>query len=208
MQQALIFWPLHPLVPRAMAMLCPVCLLLLRTSDMGAWICIEWGLGGIVAVTPVALEIWMPSWWNNWGSCWIRAWFQCSYWLCTVTSVPSVEAGDTVGGPWLTVLPEGSTCPLGEVEVSWGGRALWWYHRGSGEAEKCRSRRPSHPRRLRKARVGWSLSFVPQVTDMLSALLGGRFYWGPYDGALAIVQGAMFCRLLGTLVFWYPIAYF
>jgi hypothetical protein len=28
------------------------------------------------------------------------------------------------GALWLTVLPEGSTCPLGEAEVSRGGRAL------------------------------------------------------------------------------------
>jgi hypothetical protein len=38
---------------------------------------------------------------------------------------------------------------------------------------------------------------------MLFALSVSRLYWGPYDGALAIVQGAIFYRLLGTLVFWY-----
>jgi hypothetical protein len=42
---------------------------------------------------------------------------------------------------------------------------------------------------------------VPRATNMLSAPLAGQFYWGPYDGALAIVHGAVFCRLLGTLVF-------
>jgi hypothetical protein len=47
---------------------------------------------------------------------------------------------------------------------------------------------------------------MPQVTDMLSVLLVGRFYWSPYDGALVIVQGAVFYRLLGTLTFWYPTA--
>jgi hypothetical protein len=36
---------------------------------------------------------------------------------------------------------------------------------------------------------------------MLSVPLAGQFYWGPYDGALANVQGAVFCHLLGTLVF-------
>jgi hypothetical protein len=33
---------------------------------------------------------------------------------------------------------------------------------------------------------------VAQATDMLSVLLVGRFYRGPYDGALAIVHGAVF----------------
>jgi hypothetical protein len=49
--------------------------------------------------------------------------------------------------------------------------------------------------------VGWSLSFVPQATNMLSAPLVGRFYRGPYNEALAIVQDAVFCLLLGSLVF-------
>jgi hypothetical protein len=36
---------------------------------------------------------------------------------------------------------------------------------------------------------------------MLSVPLAGLFYQGPYDGALANAQGAVFCHLLGTLVF-------
>jgi hypothetical protein len=34
---------------------------------MGARICLEMGLGGIVVVTPVAVEVWMSSWWNGQG---------------------------------------------------------------------------------------------------------------------------------------------
>jgi hypothetical protein len=34
---------------------------------MGARICIERGLGGIVVVTPIAVEVWMSSWWNDRG---------------------------------------------------------------------------------------------------------------------------------------------
>jgi hypothetical protein len=33
----------------------------------GARIRIERGLVGIVAVTPIAVEVWMSSWWNNPG---------------------------------------------------------------------------------------------------------------------------------------------
>jgi hypothetical protein len=71
-----------------------------------------------VIVTPVAVEVWMPLWWNDLGhvesGCGSRApvdrarsrpshrWSGCCGW----------------GSPWLTVLPEGYTCPSGEIEVS------------------------------------------------------------------------------------------
>jgi hypothetical protein len=32
-----------------------------------AWICVERGLGGIVAITPVTVEVWTTSWWNEWS---------------------------------------------------------------------------------------------------------------------------------------------
>jgi hypothetical protein len=34
---------------------------------MGAHICVERGLGGIVIVTPIAVEVWMSWWWNDRG---------------------------------------------------------------------------------------------------------------------------------------------
>jgi hypothetical protein len=34
---------------------------------MGARICVEREVGGIVVVTPVAVEVWMSSWWNDRG---------------------------------------------------------------------------------------------------------------------------------------------
>jgi hypothetical protein len=34
---------------------------------MGARICVERGLGGIVVVTPIAVEVWMSLWWNDQG---------------------------------------------------------------------------------------------------------------------------------------------
>jgi hypothetical protein len=42
---------------------------------------------------------------------------------------------------------------------------------------------------------------MPQATVMLSVLLASQFYWGPYGGALTIVQGVVFHRLLVILVF-------
>jgi hypothetical protein len=34
---------------------------------MGARICVERGLDGIVVITLVGVEVWMSSWWNDWG---------------------------------------------------------------------------------------------------------------------------------------------
>jgi hypothetical protein len=72
---------------------------------------------------------------------------------------------------------------------------------GLGRGGNCRLRHLSCPIPLHKARAGWRLTFVPRATDILAAPLAGRFYWGPYDGALANAQGAIFYHLLGTLVF-------
>jgi hypothetical protein len=38
-----------------------------RMGGACTWICVERGLGSTVAVTPVAVEAWTPSWWNDWG---------------------------------------------------------------------------------------------------------------------------------------------
>jgi hypothetical protein len=84
-------------------------------------------------------------------------------------------------------MPRGS----GALMMSWG------LERGG----KCRLRRLSCPRSFRKARTGWRFTLVPRATDMLSALLAGRFYWSLYDGVLANVHGAVFCHLLDTLIF-------
>jgi hypothetical protein len=40
---------------------------------MGARICVEREVGGIVAVTPVAVEVWMSSWWNGRSTSFQRA---------------------------------------------------------------------------------------------------------------------------------------
>jgi hypothetical protein len=72
---------------------------------------------------------------------------------------------------------------------------------GLGRGRNCHPRCLSCPRPLRKDRARWILAFVPRATDMLSTSLAGRFYWVPYDGALANAQGVVFCHLLSSLVF-------
>jgi hypothetical protein len=107
----------------------------------------------------------------------------CLLWLESLLTMHGhVRPIGGLGPPWLTVLPEGSMCLLGEAEASWGIGRFWWRRRGSGEAEKCRLRRWSCPRPLRKALVGWSLSLVPQVTDVLCTLSVSWLYWAPTIG--------------------------
>jgi hypothetical protein len=57
MQQALIFWPLHPLVLRTVAMLRLVCLYFIEDGWYGRLNLRRQGLGGIVVVTPIAIEV-------------------------------------------------------------------------------------------------------------------------------------------------------
>jgi hypothetical protein len=117
-QQAFLFWPLHLLVLRAVAMPYPVHLLPMRTDDMGARICVERWLGGIVVVTPVFVEVW-----SRCGGM-TGVMLDQSVILVLLLTVhshvrPIGGSGCRgLGGPWLAVLLEGSTCPLDEAEVS------------------------------------------------------------------------------------------
>jgi hypothetical protein len=118
MQQALIFWPLYLLVLRVMAMLCHVRLCAVEAGRYGLSDLHREGLSGIVVVTPVVVEVWMPSWWNDRGHVGSgrgsRAPINCAL------SRPSHrwERVPRLGAPWLPVLPEDSTCPSGEAGVS------------------------------------------------------------------------------------------
>jgi hypothetical protein len=85
-----------------------------------ARIYVESRVGGIVAVTPVAVEVWTSWWWNDRGHVWIRAGFPRSCSLRTVMSVPSAGMDAAVGGLWLPALPEGFMRPSGEAEVCQG----------------------------------------------------------------------------------------
>jgi hypothetical protein len=85
---------------------------------MGAWIHVERGLGGIMVVTPIAIEVWMSSCWNDRGHVVLGRGSRAP--------VDSARSHPFIGGskcrdwgpPWLPVLPEGSTGPSGEAEVS------------------------------------------------------------------------------------------
>jgi hypothetical protein len=82
---------------------------------MGA---LERGSGGIVVVTPVTVEVWMSWWWNDQGH--VGQGVVPMLLLTMHGHVRPISRSGCRGwgGLWLTVLPEGSTCPLGEAEVS------------------------------------------------------------------------------------------
>jgi hypothetical protein len=60
---------------------------------------------------------------------------------------------------------------------------------------------PISPETFPQGLGGMKVGSRLRATYMLSVPLAGRFYRAPYDGALADVQGAIFCHPLGTLVF-------
>jgi hypothetical protein len=74
---------------------------------------------------------------------------------------------------------------LGDLMMSWG----------LGRGGKMPPRRLSRSRPFHKARVGWSLSFVPQVTDMLSVP-----WWASFTGALRWgFNDRVGCRILPSV---------
>jgi hypothetical protein len=94
------------------------------------------GVGDIVVVTPVAVEVWTSLWWNDWGHVWIKAGFPRSYSLHTVMSVLSAGMGAEVGGPMASRLTRGLHASLGRGRSTprgLGAPALTL--QGSGEAE-------------------------------------------------------------------------
>jgi hypothetical protein len=86
---------------------------------VGARICVERGLGGIVIVTLIAIEVCVLSWWNDWGHVesgrGSRAPVDCAR---SHPSHPWEQGAVVRGSPWLIVLLEGYTCSSGETKVS------------------------------------------------------------------------------------------
>jgi hypothetical protein len=80
---------------------------------MGVQIFVERGLGGIVVVTPIAIEVWMSSWWTDRGHVGSGRGSHAP-----IDCARSCLSHRREWVPWLTILPEGSTCPSGELGVS------------------------------------------------------------------------------------------
>jgi hypothetical protein len=66
-QWASSFWPLRPLVQRAVATLRPMCFCTIEDGWCVCPDCVERELGSTTVVTPVAVEAWTSSWWNDRG---------------------------------------------------------------------------------------------------------------------------------------------
>jgi hypothetical protein len=99
-------------------------------------ICLERGLGGIVVVTPVAVEVWTSSWWNDQSHVWIRAQFPCSCLLYTIMSIPSAGMGAVVRATVASYLTRGLHVSLGRGRSTpRGSGAPMLMLQGSGEAE-------------------------------------------------------------------------
>jgi hypothetical protein len=130
----------------------------LRIGGTCAQICVERRLGGIVAVTPIAVKVWTSSSWNDRGhvgsKCGSRAPVYCA------RSYPShrLEWVSWLGVPVAPCLSRGLHVSLGRcgstLRGSGASMTSWGLERGGN----CRSRRLSRPRPLRKARQGRRLA--------------------------------------------------
>jgi hypothetical protein len=107
-----------------------------RMGGTCARICVERGVGGIVAITPVVVEVWTSWWWNDRGHVWIRARFPCSCSLCTVMFVPSAGMGAAVRAPVAPRLAKGLHVSLRRGRsMPRGSDAPVLTLQGSGESE-------------------------------------------------------------------------
>jgi hypothetical protein len=115
----------------------------------------------------------MSSWWNDRG--YIRLGHGSRAPVDCAQSRPSHrwEWVPRFEGPMAHCLTRGFHVSLGQGRSKLRGFDVFYNVTG---AQARRKSRPSCPRPFRKARVRWGLSFVPQATDMMSALLVGQFY--------------------------------
>jgi hypothetical protein len=92
------------------------------------------------------------------------------------------------GGPWLPVLPEGSTCPLDEAEVRRGGRALLMTSRGLGRGRKMPPEAPISPETFPQGSGGMEFvvhaaSDCHAISAFGASVLLGPLWWGFSDRA-------------------------
>jgi hypothetical protein len=104
-----------------------------------------------------------------------------------------------LGPPWIPVLPEGSTCLLGEAEVRREGRALLGCFDDVMGARVRRKLPPEahiSPKTFPQGSGGMEVGSRLRATDTPSAPLACRFYRGPYDGVFGKCAR---CRILPSV---------
>jgi hypothetical protein len=112
---------------------------------MGVWICVERGLGGIVAVTSIAVKVWMSWWWNDRGHVGSgrgsRAPIDCA------RSCPShqQERVPRLGPPMAHHLARGFHVSLGRGESKLRGLGALMMSRGLGRGRKMLLEAPISP---------------------------------------------------------------
>jgi hypothetical protein len=94
---------------------------------------------------PVAVEVWISSWWNDRGHIGSE---RGPVPLFVVHGHIRPIGGSGChdwGSLWLIILPEGYTCPSGEAEVNRGGQALLMTPRGLGRGGEMTPEAPVSP---------------------------------------------------------------
>jgi hypothetical protein len=91
-----------------------------RMGSTDSRICVERRVGGTVAVTLIAVEIWSSLWWNDRGQVGSKRGSRVPVNCARSRPSHQREWVPWRGPPWVPVLPEGSTRPSSEAEVRQG----------------------------------------------------------------------------------------
>jgi hypothetical protein len=129
------------------------------------------------------------------GSCRVRVSFLCPCWLCTVTSIMSMEHAPCWG-------PRGSSsclrvprAPRARRRHAVGGQAPLMMPRGLGRDGEMSPETPIVPEASPQG-----LGEIEFVVRALSGWHAVSAFWVPYGGSFSLnVQGVVFYPLLGTL---------
>jgi hypothetical protein len=98
-----------------------------------------------------SMDVVMVEWFESYR---VRAWFSCSYWLCTVTSIMSMGASTTVGGPrGTTSCLRVPRAPRARWKHTTGGRALLMMSQGLGQGGEMSPETPIVSEASRKSRA-------------------------------------------------------
>jgi hypothetical protein len=146
---------------------------------MGVQICVERGLGGIVVVTPVAIEVWVSLWWNDRGHVGSRWASRAPVDYARSRLSYRWEWAPWLGAPVAPRLARGLHVSLGRGKSTLRGSSALIISWGLGQGGNCRPRRLSHTRPFRKARVGMEVDDHALSDGHAISAFGGSVLLGP-----------------------------
>jgi hypothetical protein len=153
MQQALIFWPLHPLVQHAGAMLRPMRLYAIEDGRYGFLDLRKEGSRRYSCRYPIAAEVWTSWWWNDRGHIGSGCGSRAPVHYARSRLSHRWEWVPRLGAPVVPHLARGLHMSLGRGGSTPRGSSALMTLWGSGEVETAA--RGAYLTRDRSVRLGW-----------------------------------------------------